>query len=158
MTPDLTELYREVVIDHSRRPRHFHPMDDADAQAQGVNPFCGDRVTIYIKRTGDVLSDISFQGTGCAICTASASLMTQTARGRTLEDAQRLFDWFHHLLTSDKPVVQVPDEQAEQLSALSGVRQFPIRVKCATLAWHALKAAMNQDAATVSTETIEPAK
>ncbi len=152
MNSELDDLYREVIIDHSRHPRHFHVMEDADATAEGFNPFCGDRVTVYLKKQDDRLADISFQGKGCAICMASASIMTQTVRGRRTDDALRLFDWFHNLLTVDQPSTQPPDEQAEPLAVLAGVRQFPIRVKCATLAWHALKTAMTRGGGVASTE------
>ncbi len=152
MSDGLEELYREVIIDHSRRPRHFHVMEDADAQAEGFNPFCGDRVTVYVKRGEDVLREVSFQGKGCAICMASASIMTQAVRGRAMADAEHLFDWFHALLTADDPSMDPPDEQAEQLAVLAGVRQFPIRVKCATLAWHALRNAMREGGGVVSSE------
>jgi len=152
MNADLSDLYREVVIDHSRRPRHFHAMPDADGKAEGFNPFCGDRVTVYVKKGDGAIRDISFEGSGCAICTASASMMTQAARNRTAEEAIKLADWFQQLLTAKQPQDEPPDEQAQSLSALTGVRQFPIRIKCATLAWHALKAAITQSNATVTTE------
>ena len=132
---DLTDLYRDVIVDHNRHPRNFRPMPDADRHAEGFNPLCGDRLTLFVKLDGDRISDVSFQGSGCAISVASASLLTESVRGRTVPETEQLFTRMHELLTRDDS----PGDPASlgKLAALSGVREFPARVKCATLAWHA---------------------
>jgi nitrogen fixation NifU-like protein len=136
---DLRDLYQEVILDHNRRPRNFHAIRDASQTAEGYNPLCGDRLTLYMKVSGDVITDLSFEGAGCAISKASASMMTDALKGRTIAEANALFDRFHRMVTT-------PPEQAVEdmgkLSSLAGVREFPVRVKCASLAWHTLKAAM----------------
>jgi nitrogen fixation NifU-like protein len=131
---DLRELYQEVIFDHNRSPRNFHKMDDADHVADGHNPLCGDQLTLYVRLDGDVIADASFVGHGCAISTASASLMTEAVKGQTVEAVEALFQDFHALLTG------VPPEGRDfgKLEVLAGVREFPVRVKCATLAWHTL--------------------
>jgi nitrogen fixation NifU-like protein len=136
---DLNDLYQEVILDHNRRPRNFHAMADASHMAEGVNPLCGDRLTLYLKVADGVVADVAFEGAGCAISKASASLMTDAVKGKSVADAQALFDRFHRMVTTppDEPV-----EDLGKLSALAGVREFPVRVKCASLAWHTLKAAM----------------
>jgi nitrogen fixation NifU-like protein len=145
---DLNDLYQEVILDHNRRPRNFHALADASHSAEGYNPLCGDRLTLYLKVTGDRIEDVSFEGAGCAISKASASMMTDALKGRTLEEANALFARAPRMVTT-------PPEQAVEdmgkLSALAGVREFPGRVKCASLAWHTLKAAMNSEPRT-STE------
>jgi nitrogen fixation NifU-like protein len=145
---DLSELYQEVILDHNRRPRNFHALAEASHSAEGYNPLCGDRLTLYLKVTGDTIEDVSFEGAGCAISKASASLMTDAVKGRTKAEAHALFERFHRMVTTppDQPV-----EEMGKLSSLAGVREFPIRVKCASLAWHTLKAAFNNERRT-STE------
>lgn len=145
---DLNDLYQEVILDHNRRPRNFHPLEAASHTAEGYNPLCGDRLTLYLKVDDGVIADVSFQGSGCAISKASASMMTDALKGKTIADAQALFDRFHRMVTT------APDQAVEdlgKLSALAGVREFPVRVKCASLAWHTLKAALEQQQK-VSTE------
>ena len=131
--PDLRELYQEVIFDHNRQPRNFHAMADADHQADGHNPLCGDQLTVYLRIEDGVVKDVSFVGRGCAISTASASLMTEAVKGKPVAEVEALFHDFHALLT-DAP----PDRDFGKLAVLSGVREFPARVKCATLAWHTL--------------------
>lgn len=150
MTDDLQELYQELIKDHSKKPRNFRAIDSADRQVEGYNPLCGDRFTIYLQMEGDVVKDVSFQGSGCAISTASASMMTQALKGKTRAEAEDLFQRFHRLLTTD-----VGEEEAEELGKLAvfaGVRKFPVRVKCATLGWHTVHAALEGENKTVSTE------
>jgi nitrogen fixation NifU-like protein len=139
---DLSELYQEVILDHNRRPRNFHTLADASHSAEGYNPLCGDRLTLYLKVSGDTIEDVSFQGAGCAISKASASLMTDAVKGRTTGEARALFERFHRMVTTppDQPV-----EELGKLSSLAGVREFPVRVKCASLAWHTLKAAFDNE-------------
>jgi nitrogen fixation NifU-like protein len=147
---DLAELYQEVILDHNRRPRNFRAIDGASRRQEGYNPLCGDRLTLYVTIDGERISDLAFQGSGCAISKASASLMTEALKGKTVNEARALFDRFHEMITSS------PDAAAAdlgKLSALAGVREFPTRVKCASLAWHTLKAAVSDaDGGTVSTE------
>jgi nitrogen fixation protein NifU and related proteins len=139
---DLNDLYQEVILDHNRRPRNFHALADASHSAEGYNPLCGDRLTLYLKLADGTIEDVAFQGAGCAISKASASMMTDALKGRTVAEANALFDRFHRMVTT-------PPEQAVEdmgkLSSLAGVREFPVRVKCASLAWHTLKAAMNNE-------------
>jgi nitrogen fixation protein NifU and related proteins len=145
---DLADLYQEVILDHNRRPRNFHALAQASHTAEGYNPLCGDRLTLYLKLNGDTIEDVSFEGAGCAISKASASLMTDAVKGRTKAEAQALFERFHRMVTTppDQPV-----EEMGKLSSLAGVREFPVRVKCASLAWHTLRAAFNNERRT-STE------
>lgn len=148
---DLHELYQELILDHNRRPRNQRRPDGADHHAEGFNPLCGDRVTVYLSIDGDVVRDIGFEGTGCAISTASASIMTESIKGKTLEEVSLLFKTFQDLVTGrSEPDMGTPG--LERLSAFAGVRRFPIRVKCATLAWHTLKAAIENAGQPVSTE------
>jgi nitrogen fixation protein NifU and related proteins len=141
--PDLRDLYQEVILDHSKRPRNFRKPDGANRHAEGYNPLCGDKVTIYLTiRDGRVL-DIAFQGSGCAISTASASMMTERLQGRTVEEAEALFSRFHELLTAPEAPATPPPELGK-LAAFAGVREFPMRVKCATLAWHTLRRALDE--------------
>jgi nitrogen fixation NifU-like protein len=141
MSADLNDLYQEVILDHNRRPRNFKEMPAASHSAEGYNPLCGDRLTLYLHLDGGVITDVSFQGSGCAISKASASLMTDALKGRSVAEARALFERFHRMVTTppDRPV-----EDLGKLSALAGVREFPIRVKCASLAWHTLKAAIDR--------------
>lgn len=147
MKPDLRELYQEVILDHNRNPRNHHAMEDPSACARGANPLCGDTLTVYLKTANGVLQDVSFVGKGCAISQASASLMTDAVRGQTLETAEALFQKMHAVLAGSTDA-----EAPGKLAVLEGVRAYPARVKCATLAWHTLEAALHQDSATVSTE------
>ena len=146
---DLKDLYQEVILDHNRNPRNCYVMDGASCVADGHNPLCGDTVKVYLRIEDGVIEEISFQGQGCAICTASTSLMTESVRGKSVEEAQGLFDEFHQMLTG------VAEEQGVALGKLQvfeGVREYPVRVKCATLAWHTLHAAMEEKNENVTTE------
>jgi len=148
---ELRELYQQVILDHHRRPRNFHAVEGADLSAEGFNPLCGDRVRVELKTGPDgTYREIGFTGSGCAICTASASLMTETLKGRTKEQADRLFDGFHRLLTGDVDPAAMADELGK-LAVFAGVREFPVRVKCATLPWHTFHAAA-EGGGTVTTE------
>jgi nitrogen fixation NifU-like protein len=147
---DLNDLYRDVIVDHNRKPRNFRPMPDADCQAEGFNPLCGDRLTIYVKLQDGVISDVSFQGSGCAISVASASLLTESVKGRSVAEAEKLFGTMHAMLTRDDSDVDVAS--LGKLGALSGVRAFPARVKCASLCWHTLDAALHRQTEPVRTE------
>jgi len=151
---DLRDLYQEVILDHSKKPRNFRSMTDADSRAEGYNPLCGDRETVFVDMDGDVVKDVSFQGAGCAISTASASMMTESVKGRTRAEAESLFERFHDLIVGKGS----PGESQDlgKLAVFSGVREYPVRVKCATLPWHTLKAALAQNGATVSTESEGP--
>jgi nitrogen fixation NifU-like protein len=135
---ELTDLYRDVILDHNRRPRNFGPLEDAQAVAEGVNPLCGDRLTLRLNLADDRIENIRFEGQGCAISTASASLMTEAVKGKTRAEALRLFDRVHRLLTDDAAGA----EDLGKLAALSGVREYPARVKCASLCWHTLASAL----------------
>jgi nitrogen fixation protein NifU and related proteins len=150
---ELNDLYRDVILDHNRKPRNFGGLEPADASVEGFNPLCGDRLTVRLQMKDDKISDIRFEGQGCAISTASASLMTEAVKGKTRADALRLFDRVHQLLTDDGAP---PAEELGKLAALSGVREFPARVKCASLCWHtlasALKSAHPQNLPAVTTE------
>jgi nitrogen fixation NifU-like protein len=142
------DLYQEIILDHSKRPRNCHTMDDANRQAEGYNPLCGDKLKLFVKIENDIVTDASFVGSGCAISTASASLMTESLKGKKREEALKLLDKFHELLTTDTPV----SNDLGKLVVFCGVRDYPARVKCATLAWHTLKSALNGAPDTVSTE------
>jgi nitrogen fixation NifU-like protein len=147
---ELSELYQEVILDHNRRPHNFRVIDDATAKQEGFNPLCGDRLTLFIKLEGDVIRDVAFQGTGCAISKASASLMTDALKGKTVPEARALFEEFHNMIMSNP---DTPPADMGKLSVLAGVREFPTRVKCASLAWHTMKAAVAHEAdGPVSTE------
>lgn len=138
---DLRELYQEVILDHSRRPRNFHEMAEANRRAEGYNPLCGDRATVYLRVEDDVVQDVSFKGVGCSISTASASMMTEALRGKSVAEAKALFERFHELVTSD-PGGAEGGEGLGKLAVFSGVCEFPMRVKCASLPWHTMKAAL----------------
>ncbi len=141
---DLDELYKDVVLDHSRRPRNFGQIADADCSVHGDNPSCGDEITLQVKfGEGDTISDVGFTGSGCSLCMASASLMTLKIKRRSKAEAQALWDSFHELLTAN-PAPEEPDEKLGDLMVLQGVRKFPMRVKCATLPWQALRQALAQ--------------
>jgi len=148
MDQNLRELYQEIILDHSRHPRHFGALDAANHVAEGHNPLCGDRVKVYLQvNSDDRISDVSFEGRGCAISVASASLMTDLLKGRSIADAEKLMGGFLHLVKGED-AAGLPADDREQLEVMAGVSAFPMRVKCATLAWHAMKAALeNQGAA-----------
>ena len=149
---ELQELYREVILDHNRRPRNFGEIEDADRVVEGVNPLCGDRMTLYVDLEGEHIRDIRFKGTGCAISVASSSLMTEKAKGHSIDEMKHLFDRVHAMLTGDDTLADDDLEQLEKLAVLSGVRAYPTRVKCATLAWHALIGAISGSRDRISTE------
>jgi len=149
MLDELRDLYQEVIFDHNRNPRNFRVMEDANRTVEGFNPLCGDRLTLFLKIHEGVIDDASFQGQGCAISTASVSLMTEIVKGKTEQESQQLFDTFHRITTSDD---EFGIEEIGKLAVLAGVRQYPSRVKCATLAWHTLEAAIKNDGQTVTTE------
>ncbi len=146
---DLKELYRDVILDHNRRPRNFGRIEPCDSQAEGHNPLCGDRLTVSLRLKDGRIEDIRFEGKGCAISTASASLITEAVRGKDRAAVAELYGKIHALLTQQEAA---PDASLGKLAALSGVREFPARVKCASLCWHTLNAALERGAATVSTE------
>jgi nitrogen fixation protein NifU and related proteins len=135
---EINELYRDVILDHNRRPRNFGPLESANATVEGFNPLCGDRLTVRLELAGDRIADIRFEGEGCAISTASASLMTEAVKGRSRTEALALFDRVHGMLTDD----DASAEDLGKLAALSGVREYPARVKCASLCWHTLVSAL----------------
>lgn len=147
---DLKDLYRDVIVDHNRNPRNFGNLAAADVHADGHNPLCGDRLTVYAKLDGERISDVKFEGNGCAISVASASLLTEAVKGKSRTEVQALFDDVHTLLT--KHDAQIDPARLGKLAALSGVREFPARVKCASLCWHTLNAALERAAEPVSTE------
>ena len=147
---ELDELYQEILLDHYRRPRNFGPLAGADREVDGHNPLCGDRVRLRVKLDGERLAEVRFEGVGCAISTASASMMTEAVRGRSVDEALELGERFRAHLRADGG--EGPAEELGDLAALGGVRAFPMRVKCATLAWHALRAALAGEAAAVTTE------
>jgi nitrogen fixation NifU-like protein len=143
---DLRDLYQELILDHGRQPRNFRAIEGASGEADGYNPLCGDKVHVYVKVEGDVVTDVSFTGDGCAISKASASLMTQALKGRTTADAERLFESFHALVTGQGDSTEAA---AGKLDVFAGVAEFPARVKCASLSWHTLRAALaGRDAVT----------
>lgn len=148
---DLRELYQEVILDHQKRPRNFRKLEGANRTLEGYNPLCGDKITVYLRIEDGVVKDISFQGSGCAISTASASMMTESLKGKSVTDAEKLFESFHALITGvDLNGAAIP---LGKLAVFSGVREFPVRVKCASLAWHTMRAALDgKDEELVSTE------
>ncbi len=151
MSSELDDLYQDVILDHGRRPRNFRIIDGADRQAEGLNPLCGDHFKLYVKLEGDRIADIAFEGSGCAISKASASLMTTSVKGHTIAEAEALFERFHTLVTEGPDKVKV--SELGKLAALSGVCEFPTRVKCASLVWHTLHNALEKERAEViSTE------
>ena len=149
---ELQDLYREVILDHNRTPRNFGELEDADRIIEGVNPLCGDRMTLYVKLDGDTVQDISFKGTGCEISVASSSLMTEKVKGASLQETLELFDKVHDMLTAVDYDGSADLEDLDKLAALSGVREYPTRVKCASLSWHALKSALTSVDDKISTE------
>jgi nitrogen fixation NifU-like protein len=152
---DLRELYQDIILDHGRHPRNFRKIEHATHLAHGHNPLCGDRVTVYMSLDGDRITDVAFQGRGCAISTAAASLMTEVLKGKTVDDARALFAQFHARVTGGEPA-ELPEplaEEAERLEPLTGVKAYPARVKCATLSWHALEAALKGGGADAAVKT-----
>ena len=148
---DLRELYQDVILEHSKAPRNFRKLATANCEAEGFNPLCGDHFTIYLDIEGDAIQDISFEGSGCAISKASASMMTQSLKGKTKLEAEKVFEEFRRLVGGQSPVGGNEDDLGK-LAVFSGVSKFPVRVKCATLAWHAMHAALNKEREPVSTE------
>ncbi len=149
---DLRELYQEVILDHGRKPRNFGPLPGANREAHGHNPLCGDKLDVHLKMKDGVVEDVKFEGAGCAISVASASLMTEALKGRTEAEAHALFEKFHALLTGEEVFSPEQLEELEKLAVFSGVRDYPLRVKCATLGWHTMNAALEQADETVVTE------
>ena len=147
---NLHDLYQEILLEHNNRPRNFRILEDANRQADGYNPLCGDQITLYLKVEEDVITDVAFQGVGCAISRASASMLTQSVKGQTLEKAEEIFDGFHSLITD--PDADVDYDALGDLEVLSGVSAFPTRIKCAVLAWHTLNAAIEGKGDSVTTE------
>ena len=146
---DLRDLYQQLIIDHGRHPRNKRHMTDANHRQVGNNPLCGDKLVVYVHELNGVIADVSFEGEGCAISVASASLMTEALKGMTLEDARQLFQQFHQMTTTDEPI---DEEKMGKLAVLSGVRDYPMRVKCATLCWHTIDAALHDQSDEVTTE------
>ena len=148
---DLRELYQELIIDHSKRPRNFRVLETANRKLEGYNPLCGDKITVFLELEHDRVKNVSFQGSGCAISTASASVMTESVKGKTLAEVEALFEVFHQMVMGKPPAAGNAPELGK-LAVFSGVSEFPARVKCATLAWHTLHAALQGTGETVSTE------
>lgn len=146
---ELSELYQQVILDHNKKPRNFRKLEGANQSAEGFNPLCGDQLTVYLTLENDAVKDISFEGTGCAISKAAASMMTQAVKGKTKQEAEELFGEFHQMVTGEDN--EQTTDKLGNLRIFSGVREFPVRVKCATLAWHTLHAALNNQPL-VSTE------
>jgi nitrogen fixation NifU-like protein len=151
---NLEALYQEVILDHNRKPRNFREMENADRRIEGRNPLCGDEITLWLKLDDERVTDVSFKGTGCAISKSSASLMTASVKGKTVSETLELFDRFHQMITGKLP--ESSRASMGSLAALGGVSKFPIRVKCASLAWHALKSALENAGTEISTEHIGP--
>ena len=147
---DLNELYQEILLEHNNKPRNFRKLEDANHQADGYNPLCGDRITLYLKVEDGVIADVAFQGVGCAISRASASMLTQSVKGQTIGKAEEIFDGFHAMIT--EPDGDIDYEALGDLEVLSGVAAFPTRIKCAILAWHTLNAAIEGQGDAVTTE------
>jgi nitrogen fixation NifU-like protein len=147
---DLRELYQEVILDHHKRPRNFGPLQEANRHAEGRNPLCGDHLSVQVDVEGGIIKNVAFEGAGCAISRASASLMTDAVKGKPVEEAERMFEEFHQMVTSGVEVAV--EESLGKLAVFCGVREFPSRVKCASLAWHTLHAALEEKSGTASTE------
>ncbi len=147
---ELSELYQQVILDHNKKPRNFRRMETANRKAEGYNPLCGDQLTVYMELDGDTVRDVSFEGSGCAISKASASMMTQSVKGKTRAEAEEIFNEFHRMVTGELDEQTMPN-QLGRLTIFSGVRDFPARVKCATLSWHTMHAALRGEEI-VSTE------
>jgi len=151
MDNELRELYQQVILDHNKSPRNFKKLETANHYAEGYNPLCGDRIDVYVKLKDDKIEDISFVGSGCAISKASASLMSTMVKGKTIKEAEEIFEKFHHLITG-KMDEEIHANEVGKLAVFAGVREFPARVKCASLAWHTLISALKEENKTVSTE------
>lgn len=151
MSAELRELYQSVILDHNKRPRNFAEPPGANRTAEGFNPLCGDQLKVYLKVEGDEVADVGFQGSGCAISVASASLMTESVKGKKIEEVEQLFEDFRRMVTSE-PHTETPGGQLGKLAVFGGVREFPMRVKCATLAWHALHEALRDSGRMATTE------
>jgi nitrogen fixation NifU-like protein len=151
MSSDLRDLYQEMILDHGKRPRNFRSLSAANRRAEGYNPLCGDRETVYLQVEGDTVRDASFEGAGCAISTASASMMTEAVKGKSRPEVEALFEKFHDLITGQSNA-PASGPALGKLEVFSGVRDYPVRIKCATLPWHTLRSALHGDAETVSTE------
>ena len=149
---DIKDLYQEVIIDHNRSPRNFGKLEDATQVAEGYNPLCGDKLNLYLKTEDDVITDVRFDGSGCAISVASASLMTDSLKGMTTEEAEQLFQNFHNLIMEEQNPDNDEMQKLGKLAALAGVKEYPARVKCATLCWHTLHSAMQGDTCAATTE------
>ena len=147
---DLSDLYREILLDHNSKPRNFRRLEDANRSADGYNPLCGDKIELYLKVDDQVIADVGFQGSGCAISRASASMLTQSIKGQSVERAQQIFEAFNRMLT--EPEAELDYDTLEDLECLAGVSEFPTRIKCAILAWHTLRAALEQQSDIVTTE------
>ncbi len=143
MSNELRELYQELILDHSKHPHNLRQIEGASHRAEGYNPLCGDRATVFLRVAGDVVQDASFEGSGCSISTASASMMTDAVRGKTLAEVRALFERFHRLVTSDPGQAAATAAELGKLAVFAGVHEFPMRVKCASLAWHTLRAALD---------------
>ena len=146
----LSDLYQEILLEHNSKPRNFRKVEEANRTSEGYNPLCGDQITLYLKVVDGVIDDIGFQGTGCAISRASASMMTQSIKGQSLERAQEIFDAFHHMIT--EPDGELDLDTLGDLETLSGISEYPTRIKCAVLAWHTMKAALTGDNEGITTE------
>ena len=149
---ELMDLYQEVILDHNRKPRNRGTLDNADHEAKGDNPLCGDQLTLYLKMDGDRVTEIRFEGRGCAISVASASLMTEAIKGKSEGEIEALYESFHELMTGDPSVAAEAGEELGKLRVFEAVREFPVRVKCATLAWHTLKSALDGSGDVARTE------
>jgi len=148
---ELSELYQQVILDHNKKPRNFRRLESANHVAEGYNPLCGDQLTVYVELENDAVRDVSFEGSGCAISKAAASMMTQAVKGKSKQEAEQLFDEFHQMVAGESDLEEEPARHLGNLRIFSGVKEFPVRVKCATLPWHTLHAALNKQEV-VSTE------
>ncbi len=146
----LSDLYQEILLEHNNKPRNFRRVEDASATAEGYNPLCGDQITLYLKVVNNVVEDVGFQGVGCAISRASASMMTQSIKGKKLDEANEIFDAFHHMITH--PESEPDYDTLGDLETLAGVNEYPTRIKCAVLAWHTMRSALQDSDGTVTTE------
>jgi len=147
---ELSDLYQEILLEHNSKPRNFRKVDEPSRTAEGFNPLCGDQITLYLKLADGVIEDVGFQGTGCAISRASASMMTQSIKGKSLAEADEIFEAFHQMIT--EPDAEIDYEALGDLETLAGVNEYPTRIKCAILAWHTMRSALADDDAPVSTE------
>ena len=146
----LSDLYQEILLEHNSKPRNFRKLEDASSIAEGYNPLCGDQITLYLKLVDDVVEDVGFQGVGCAISRASASMMTQSIKGKSLDEANGIFNAFHEMITH--PDTEPDYDTLGDLETLAGVNEYPTRIKCAVLAWHTMRSALSNDGQTVTTE------